>query len=145
MALRGVLRRLALDGCKRDLERHDTVRALPGCLAGAVRGRGGVDRRSLRCGELARTGFVVDAKTAGVSVGDKLVNMGQRCSDTRPLFFEDVVVPHDNVVGEVGAGFKIASECPIALQGETLMTLKNELGTNRPQKTVHEPGHQTGG
>lgn len=26
------------------------------------------------------TGFIVDSKTPGVSFGDKLVNMGQRCS-----------------------------------------------------------------
>ena len=56
----------------------------------------------------AMTGFIVDASTEGVSAGDKLVNMGQRCSDTRPLFFDNVVVPEENVLGEVGAGFKIA-------------------------------------
>jgi len=54
------------------------------------------------------TGFVVDADSPGISVGDKLINMGQRCSDTRPVFFEDVVVPKENILGEVGAGFKIA-------------------------------------
>ena len=32
-------------------------------------------------------------------VGEKLVNMGQRASDTRPIFFEDVVVPKANVLG----------------------------------------------
>lgn len=54
------------------------------------------------------TGFIVDSDAAGVSFGDKLVNMGQRCSDTRPVFFENVVVPQENVLGQVGAGFKIA-------------------------------------
>lgn len=54
------------------------------------------------------TGFVVDANTPGISVGDKLVNMGQRCSDTRPIFFEDVVVPEENIIGSVGNGFKVA-------------------------------------
>ena len=54
------------------------------------------------------TGFIVDANSPGVSVGEKLVNMGQRCSDTRPVFFEDVVVPKENVLAGVGAGFKIA-------------------------------------
>eukprot|EP00614_Pseudopedinella_elastica_P017459 CAMPEP_0172644520 /NCGR_PEP_ID=MMETSP1068-20121228/239249_1 /TAXON_ID=35684 /ORGANISM="Pseudopedinella elastica, Strain CCMP716" /LENGTH=483 /DNA_ID=CAMNT_0013458719 /DNA_START=19 /DNA_END=1468 /DNA_ORIENTATION=+ len=33
------------------------------------------------------TGFVVDANTPGISVGEKLVNMGQRCSDTPSTFF----------------------------------------------------------
>ena len=53
------------------------------------------------------TGFVVDANTPGISVGEKLVNMGQRCSDTRPLFFDNVVVPAENVLGAEGAGFKV--------------------------------------
>lgn len=56
----------------------------------------------------AMTGFVVDADTPGISVGEKLVNMGQRCSDTRPIFFDNVVVPSENVLGSVGAGFKVA-------------------------------------
>lgn len=54
------------------------------------------------------TGFIVDSNTPGVSFGDKLINMGQRCSDTRPVFFENVVVPEENVLGSVGQGFKIA-------------------------------------
>eukprot|EP00617_Octactis_speculum_P002248 CAMPEP_0185775030 /NCGR_PEP_ID=MMETSP1174-20130828/80967_1 /TAXON_ID=35687 /ORGANISM="Dictyocha speculum, Strain CCMP1381" /LENGTH=416 /DNA_ID=CAMNT_0028462479 /DNA_START=10 /DNA_END=1260 /DNA_ORIENTATION=+ len=54
------------------------------------------------------TGFIVDRDTPGVSVGDKLVNMGQRCSDTRPIFFDDVVVKDENRLGNVGQGFKIA-------------------------------------
>mgnify|MGYP006144916441 FL=1 len=36
------------------------------------------------------TGFVVEANSPGIVVGEKLMNMGQRCSDTRPVFFEDV-------------------------------------------------------
>jgi acyl-CoA dehydrogenase len=54
------------------------------------------------------TGFVLDANTPGITVGDKLINMGQRCSDTRPIFFEDVVVPEANIIGSVGNGFKVA-------------------------------------
>jgi acyl-CoA dehydrogenase len=53
------------------------------------------------------TGFVVDADTEGISVGEKLVNMGQRCSDTRPIFFDNVVVPKENVLGAEGDGFKV--------------------------------------
>jgi len=34
--------------------------------------------------------------------------MGQRCSDTRGITFEDVVLTKGNVLGEVGAGFKYA-------------------------------------
>lgn len=54
------------------------------------------------------TGFIVDADTPGIKVGKKEINMGQRASDTRGITFEDVVVPEENVLGEVGAGFKIA-------------------------------------
>jgi acyl-CoA dehydrogenase len=34
--------------------------------------------------------------------------MGQRCSDTRGITFEDVCVPKENVLLGEGAGFKIA-------------------------------------
>ena len=36
------------------------------------------------------------------------VNMGQRCSDTRGITFDNVVVPDANRLGPVGDGFKIA-------------------------------------
>ncbi|OXA65037.1 medium-chain specific acyl-CoA dehydrogenase, mitochondrial [Folsomia candida] len=56
----------------------------------------------------AFTGFLVEAGTPGLTVGRKEINMGQRCSDTRGVTFEDVRVPQENVLGETGAGFKIA-------------------------------------
>ena len=33
--------------------------------------------------------------------------MGQRASDTRGISFEDVVVPDENRLGDVGVGFKV--------------------------------------
>lgn len=30
------------------------------------------------------------------------------CADTRPVFFDNVVVPQENVLGSEGQGFKIA-------------------------------------
>ncbi|XP_002739489.1 medium-chain specific acyl-CoA dehydrogenase, mitochondrial-like [Saccoglossus kowalevskii] len=56
----------------------------------------------------AFTGFIVDRDTPGVTPGRKELNMGQRCSDTRGITFEDVVVPKENVLLGDGAGFKIA-------------------------------------
>uniref|UniRef100_A0A8V0X6C0 Medium-chain specific acyl-CoA dehydrogenase, mitochondrial n=1 Tax=Gallus gallus TaxID=9031 RepID=A0A8V0X6C0_CHICK len=56
----------------------------------------------------AFTGFVVDADSPGIHVGRKELNMGQRCSDTRGIAFEDVRIPKDNVLLAEGAGFKIA-------------------------------------
>ena len=54
------------------------------------------------------TGFVVDADSPGIHVGKKEINMGQRCSDTRQITFENVVVPEENVLGKPGDGFKTA-------------------------------------
>jgi acyl-CoA dehydrogenase len=56
----------------------------------------------------AFTGFIVDADTAGITVGPKELNLGQRCSDTRGIVFNDVVVPKENVIGAEGFGFKLA-------------------------------------
>uniref|UniRef100_A0A8D1EB30 Medium-chain specific acyl-CoA dehydrogenase, mitochondrial n=1 Tax=Sus scrofa TaxID=9823 RepID=A0A8D1EB30_PIG len=56
----------------------------------------------------AFTGFIVEADTPGVQIGRKEINMGQRCSDTRGIVFEDVRVPKENVLTGEGAGFKIA-------------------------------------
>ncbi|EGD79693.1 medium-chain specific acyl-CoA dehydrogenase [Salpingoeca rosetta] len=56
----------------------------------------------------AFTGFIVDGDSAGLTRGRKEMNMGQRCSDTRGVTFEDVVVPAANVLGKEGDGFKIA-------------------------------------
>ncbi|KAM4022577.1 medium-chain specific acyl-CoA dehydrogenase, mitochondrial isoform 2-T2 [Anomaloglossus baeobatrachus] len=56
----------------------------------------------------AFTGFIVEADSPGVQIGRKELNMGQRCSDTRGIVFEDVRVPAENVLIGEGAGFKIA-------------------------------------
>lgn len=54
------------------------------------------------------TGFIVDGDAPGVIRGKKEINMGQRCSDTRMITFEEVEVPEENVLGKPGDGFKIA-------------------------------------
>lgn len=56
----------------------------------------------------AFTGFIVDRDTPGVTPGRKELNLGQRCSDTRGITFEDVVVKKENVLIGEGAGFKVA-------------------------------------
>ncbi|XP_066534021.1 medium-chain specific acyl-CoA dehydrogenase, mitochondrial [Hoplias malabaricus] len=56
----------------------------------------------------AFTGFIVDADTPGLQPGRKELNMGQKCSDTRGITFEDVRIPKENVLIGEGAGFKIA-------------------------------------
>ena len=56
----------------------------------------------------AFTAFVVDGDSPGITRGAKEVNMGQRCSDTRGVTFDDVRVPAANVLGAPGKGFKVA-------------------------------------
>lgn len=59
-------------------------------------------------GHKGMSGFMVDAKLAGVTIGKKENNMGQRASDTRAVTFEDVEVDADCLLGAEGEGFRIA-------------------------------------
>jgi acyl-CoA dehydrogenase len=54
------------------------------------------------------TAFVVDMSSPGVKIGKKEDKMGQRCSLTNDIIFEDVRVPRENLIGEEGGGFKVA-------------------------------------
>ena len=49
--------------------------------------------------------IIFETKTPGFSVGRKLKKMGMRSSDTAELFFDDCVVPAENLLGEEGQGF----------------------------------------
>lgn len=49
--------------------------------------------------------IVVEADAPGFSRGRNLSKMGQHAQDTAELFFDDVVVPRDNLLGEAGKGF----------------------------------------
>ncbi|KAI9912719.1 hypothetical protein PsorP6_005290 [Peronosclerospora sorghi] len=46
----------------------------------------------------------------GITVGRKEINVGQRCSETIGITFEDVEVPEENVLGEPGYVIKIAMQ-----------------------------------
>lgn len=52
--------------------------------------------------------LVVDPKWSGVSHGHHENKMGQRCSNTTTVSFENVKVPKENLIGFLGDGFKIA-------------------------------------
>jgi alkylation response protein AidB-like acyl-CoA dehydrogenase len=56
------------------------------------------------------TGFVVERDFPGFSVGKKEDKLGIRASSTCELILDDVKVPRENVVGEVGQGYKVAIE-----------------------------------
>lgn len=52
------------------------------------------------------TAFLVEAGTEGFAVGKKESKMGMRGSDTATLTMQDVRIPKENVLGEIGDGFK---------------------------------------
>lgn len=56
------------------------------------------------------TAFLVERGTPGFSIGKKEDKLGIRASSTCELVFEDAFVPAENVMGEVGKGYKIAIE-----------------------------------
>lgn len=55
------------------------------------------------------TAFIVE-RAMGVKNGPNEHKLGIRGSSTTELFFDDVRVPKENVIGEVGKGFKVAME-----------------------------------
>jgi acyl-CoA dehydrogenase len=61
------------------------------------------DRESKRI-----TAFVVEADRPGFSVGKLEHKLGIRASPTGQPVFEDVRVPQENVIGEVGRGLRVA-------------------------------------
>jgi butyryl-CoA dehydrogenase/short/branched chain acyl-CoA dehydrogenase len=56
------------------------------------------------------TAFIVEKGFAGFTVGKKEDKLGIRASSTCELILEDCRVPQENVLGEVGKGYKIAIE-----------------------------------
>ncbi len=56
------------------------------------------------------TAFIVEKSFKGFSVGKKEDKLGIRASSTCELLFENCEVPVENVLGEVGKGYKIAIE-----------------------------------
>jgi alkylation response protein AidB-like acyl-CoA dehydrogenase len=73
--------------------------------------------------------FLVDTSLPGFSKGKKLEKMGQHSSDTAELFFEDVMVPADCLLGEEGKGF---------------MYLMQELPRERLGCAIQAIGHAQG-
>ena len=91
--------------------------------------------------------FAVDAKSPGISLGKHENKMGQRCSDTRAITFENVKVPKKNLIGKVGEGFKIAlstldrTRAPIAAGavGAARSALELSLKYAKERKQFNQP------
>src|SRR5438552_6747074 len=56
------------------------------------------------------TAFIVEKTFASFTVGKKENKLGIRASSTTELILEDCVVPKENVLGEVGRGYKTSIE-----------------------------------
>lgn len=52
--------------------------------------------------------FIVERGTPGLSYGEEEHKMGIKGSSTRQLFFENCIVPKENLLGEIGRGHLIA-------------------------------------
>ena len=56
------------------------------------------------------TAFVIERDAPGLTVGKKEDKLGIRASSTVEIVLQDVRVPADGVLGEVGKGYKVAME-----------------------------------
>jgi len=78
--------------------------------------------------------FIVDAKSEGITIGVDEEKMGIRGSSTVQIFFEDVKVPAENLLGEQNQGFKIALYIlnlgRIKLSGATIGASKAVINTS---------------
>lgn len=56
------------------------------------------------------TAFIIENNFAGFTVGKKENKLGIRASSTTELILEDCKVPKENVLGEIGKGYKVSIE-----------------------------------
>jgi alkylation response protein AidB-like acyl-CoA dehydrogenase len=73
--------------------------------------------------------FAVEAQMPGFHRGRKLDKVGQPEADTSELFFDNLRVPNENIIGEVDRGFSHMMEM---LPQERLGAAVNNLGHARP-------------
>jgi acyl-CoA dehydrogenase family protein 9 len=73
--------------------------------------KGSVFTTFARCevdGKDRHIALILEKGMKGFEVGERFDTMGLRANDLRRLYFKDVKVPAENVLGEPGEGFKIA-------------------------------------
>ena len=56
------------------------------------------------------TAFIIEKDFEGFSVGEKEDKLGIRASSTTELIMDNCIVPKENVLGEVGKGYKVSIE-----------------------------------
>ena len=91
--------------------------------------------------------IIVPANTKGVTVGPKIDKIGMRCSDTAPVYFDDVRVPQRYRIGAEGTGFMLQmlqfQEERLWGAASGLVTLEkcieNTIEYTRERKTFGQP------
>ncbi|HEY9104992.1 isovaleryl-CoA dehydrogenase [Chitinimonas sp.] len=64
-------------------------------------------KTDIDAGAKGMTAFLIEKSMKGFSYGSKLDKLGMRGSNTYPLFFDNVEVPEENVLGQVGKGVNV--------------------------------------
>lgn len=90
---------------------------------------------------------LVERGMEGFNRGRKLKKMGMIGQDTAELFFEDVVIPKENILGEPGKGFiylmeKLAQErlaCAVVCMAGSQVTLDQTLEYVKERKAFGRP------
>ncbi|MCG9080398.1 isovaleryl-CoA dehydrogenase [Laribacter hongkongensis] len=82
------------------------------------------------------TAFIVEKGMPGFSHGPKLDKLGMRGSNTYPLFFDNVEIPAENVLGSVGGGVNVLMS---GLDYERAVLAAGPLGIMQACLDVAEP------
>ncbi len=91
--------------------------------------------------------FIVDADSEGISLNPEEKKMGIKGSSTRQVFFNDVKVPVENLLGERDGGFKIALnilnigriKLAAAVLGAAKQTLDNTVNYSNERNQFGRP------
>lgn len=78
-----------------------------------------------RLGNRGLSCFLVEKGTPGLEIGKHEEKMGLRASETVPLTFTDCFVPESALLGDIGAGFKVAM---MALDGGRIGIASQAIG-----------------
>ena len=73
--------------------------------------------------------LILEKGMKGFEVGERYDTMGLRGNDLRRLYFNDVRVPAENVLGEPGEGFRIAMQ----ILNNGRIGARHRLGRRRPR------------
>ena len=93
-------------------------------------------KTSPEAGSKGMTAFIVETSTPRFSVARKLDKLGMRGSNTGELLFDNVFVPHSNILGSVNRGVRVLME---GLDLERLVLSAGPLGLMKAALDVTLP------